>query len=129
MLQPSTPDLAPDNASNGDERMDIQLPGPIAAYFEADRSRSVDAVAACFRDDAVVTDERRTHAGREAIRRWKTEASTAYTYAVEPIALSEDEGRTVVTGRVAGNFPGSPIDLRYVFRLDGDRIASLEIVP
>ncbi|WP_187972842.1 nuclear transport factor 2 family protein [Aquibium microcysteis] len=109
--------------------MNIELPGPIAAYFVADRSRDADAVAACFGDDGVVTDERRTHSGREAIRRWKAEASAAFAYTVEPFALSQDDGRSVVTGRVAGDFPGSPVDLRYVFTLDGDRIAALEIVP
>ena len=109
--------------------MSSLLPKPIAAYFEADRSRDADAVAACFSDDAVVTDERRTHTGRDAIRRWKAEASTAYAYTVEPVALSAEKDRAVVTGHVVGNFPGSPIDLRYVFRLDGDRIAALEIVP
>jgi len=36
---------------------------------------------------------------------------------------------TVVTSRLTGNFPGSPVDLRYFFRLEGDKIASLEIVP
>ncbi|RST85331.1 nuclear transport factor 2 family protein [Aquibium carbonis] len=109
--------------------MKLQLPSPIAAYFEADRSRSADAVAACFRDDAVVKDERKVHAGREAIRRWKAEASTAFSYTVEPFAIARDPGRTVVTSHVVGDFPGSPIDLRYLFVLDGDRIAELEIVP
>ncbi len=109
--------------------MNVQLPKPIAAYFEADRSQDTDAVAACFGDDAVVKDEHRTHTGRDAIRRWKEEASTAYIYTVEPIALSQDDAHTIVTGHVAGSFPGSPIDLRYIFRLDGDRIAALEIVP
>jgi hypothetical protein len=33
----------------------------------------------------------------------------------------------VVTAHVAGDFPGSPIDLRYAFVLAGDRIARLEI--
>jgi hypothetical protein len=32
-----------------------------------------------------------------------------------------------VTGHVSGNFPGSPVDLRYAFVLDGERIARLEI--
>jgi len=35
----------------------------------------------------------------------------------------------VVTSHVVGDFPGSPIDLRYLFVLDDDRIAELEIVP
>jgi hypothetical protein len=34
----------------------------------------------------------------------------------------------VVTCHLAGNFPGSPIDLRYMFVLAGDKIASLDIV-
>jgi hypothetical protein len=34
-----------------------------------------------------------------------------------------------VTGRVTGNFPGSPVDLRYRFRLDHGLVASLEIAP
>ena len=37
--------------------------------------------------------------------------------------------RKVVTGHVAGNFPGSPVDLRYFFRLTGEKIAELEILP
>ena len=37
--------------------------------------------------------------------------------------------RTVVTAHVRGDFPGSPLDLRYFFVLEGDRIAELEIEP
>jgi len=33
----------------------------------------------------------------------------------------------VVLVRVAGDFPGSPVELQHAFRLDGGRIASLEI--
>jgi hypothetical protein len=32
-----------------------------------------------------------------------------------------------VTSHLVGDFPGSPVDLRYFFVLDGDKIASLEI--
>lgn len=109
--------------------MTIQLPYPIAAYFNADASREPQAVAACFSVDGLVKDERRTHLGREAIRRWKAEASTKFTYTVEPFAIANEGGRSVVTGRVAGDFPGSPVDLRYIFVLDEDCISKLEIVP
>ena len=108
--------------------MDMQLPKAIAAYFNADRSRNADAVAECFGDHAVVKDERKMHAGREAIRRWKAEASTKFSYAVEPFAIKTDGSRTVVASHVVGDFPGSPIDLRYFFILEGDTIAELEIV-
>ena len=33
----------------------------------------------------------------------------------------------VVTSHLVGNFPGSPVDLRFFFKLEGDKIASLEI--
>lgn len=107
----------------------MDLPKPITAYFEADRSRDADAVARCFVPAGIVKDERRRHEGHEAIRRWKAEASTAYTYTVEPHTIASDGDRTVVTSTVAGNFPGSPVDLRYFFALEGDSISELEIVP
>ncbi|MHA7775144.1 nuclear transport factor 2 family protein [Roseibium sp. M-1] len=109
--------------------MDMQLPGPIAAYFEADRSRDADAVAECFNEDAAVKDERQVHAGREAIRLWKADASGKFSYTVEPFAIGKEEGRTVVTSHVVGDFPGSPVDLRYFFVLRDNRISELEIVP
>jgi hypothetical protein len=107
--------------------MTIELPRPIADYFTADAANVADAVARCFTQTAVVTDERRIHRGREAIRAWKVSASAAYSYTVEPVSIASEDGRTVVTGRVEGDFPGSPVDLRYRFVLDGEEIAALEI--
>lgn len=109
--------------------MTIELPRPIAAYFDADRSGNAEAVAACFSVDGIVKDERRTHLGRAAVRRWKEEASSRFSYTVEPLAIDTREGRTEVEGRVSGDFSGSPVDLRYIFVLDEDCISRLEIVP
>ena len=72
-------------------------------------------------------DEGRTYTGLDAIKAWKAAASAAYTYTSEPFALEQKEGSHVVTSRVTGNFPGSPVDLRYRFRLERGLIASLEI--
>ena len=36
--------------------------------------------------------------------------------------------KTIVTNRLTGNFPGSPIELEFVFTLVGDKIVSLEIL-
>jgi len=40
---------------------------------------------------------------------------------------SDTRCKTVVTNRLTGNFPGSPVNLEFVFRLEGNKIASLEI--
>ena len=53
---------------------DLNLPEPVAAYFEADRD-GAEAVARCFTCDGWVVDEGRTHVGPGAIEAWKTAAS------------------------------------------------------
>jgi SnoaL-like protein len=107
---------------------DLKLPEPIAAYFNADR-RDGGAVARCFTKHAVVRDEGQTHSGPAAIKAWKTEASAKYSYTSEPFAVERKEGRYVVTSRITGNFPGSPVHLRFVFQLERGKIAFLEIAP
>lgn len=109
--------------------MTVELPKPIQAYFAGDKSRDPDAVAQCFTDNAFVRDEGKLHSGRPAIRQWMADSSTAYTYTVEPFAIADEGERIVVTSHLVGNFPGSPVDLRYFFTLEGDRIAALEIIP
>ena len=108
--------------------MTLDLPGPIAAYFAADREDG-EAVARCFTEAAVVKDEGRTYRGRAAIKQWKEEVSTKYQYTSEPFACELGDGAVVVTSRLTGTFPGSPVNLRFFFVLEGDMIASLEITP
>jgi ketosteroid isomerase-like protein len=104
------------------------LPEPIAAWFGA-YQKDIETIARCFTNDAVVKDERHTHRGIEEIRRWKAATVTKYTYTCEPFAVAQQDGKTVVTSRLTGDFPGSPVDLRYFFRLERGKIAFLEIVP
>ena len=108
--------------------MTLNLPKPVAAYFTADKADS-ETVSRCFTDDAVVKDEGHTYDGRAAIKKWKEEASARYEYTSEPVACDQKDGKFVVTCRLTGNFPGSPVSLRFFFRIEGDKIASLEIVP
>lgn len=107
---------------------DLDLPAPIAAYFDADR-QDARAIARCFTSDGIVRDEGETHVGSAAIETWKTETSARYRYIATPRALETQESRYLVTSRVSGDFPGSPVDLRYAFTLERGRIATLEITP
>ncbi|WHZ33384.1 nuclear transport factor 2 family protein [Sagittula sp. MA-2] len=109
--------------------MSIELPDAIDAYFSADKTGNAQALSELFTQDATVVDEGNTYQGREAIRQWMANASTQYTYTVEPFDIAEEAQRTIVTSHLVGNFPGSPVDLRYFFVLRGDKIAELEIVP
>jgi SnoaL-like domain len=104
------------------------LPKPIAAYFAAD-SGDGEAVSQCFTENAIVKDEGRTYKGRAAIKAWKTDASSKYQYTSEPFGCEEKDGKILVASHLDGNFPGSPVDLRFFFELEGDKIAALEIIP
>ena len=46
-----------------------------------------------------------------------------------PSACEEEDAKIIVTSHLTRNFPGSPVDLRYFFTLEGDKISSLEIIP
>ena len=104
----------------------VNLPPPIAAYFEAD-SHDADRVAQCFTQNAVVIDEGREHRGRAAIARWKAGATAKYHYTSEPVGIETTETERTVTARLVGDFPGSPVNLRYHFTLEDDKIATLYI--
>lgn len=108
--------------------MTLDLPQPVADYFAAD-TRDGEAVSRCFTENAVVKDEGHTYEGRAAIKQWKADASARYRYTSVPFACERGDGKITVTCRLTGNFPGSPVNLRFIFGLEGDRIASLEIVP
>jgi hypothetical protein len=103
------------------------LPKSIAAYFAGSNAHDADACAACFMDDAVVRDEGRERRGTAAIRAWKVEVTEKYRPTVDVIAVAQADGKTIATGRVSGNFPGSPVELRYVFTLTNEKISRLEI--
>ena len=105
----------------------LNLPKPVADYFTADKGDS-EAVSQCFTENAVVKDEGHTYKGRAAIKQWKADASAKYQYTSEPFACEQKDGKIIVTSRLTGNFPGSPVNLRFFFGLEGDKIASLEII-
>ncbi len=108
--------------------MTVELPKVIAAYFAADKIAEAKALSECFTSNATVKDEGNTYTGRDAICRWMENASTTFTYTVEPFDLEEGNGKFVVYAHLVGDFPGSPLDLRYFFIIHQDKISELEII-
>jgi len=104
-----------------------KLAQPIADYIAAANAHDIDAVTACFNRTATVHDEKRERRGIAAIREWVVEVTGKYRPTVEVLGVAERDGRTVVTGRVSGNFPGSPVELHYAFTVTGGKIDRLEI--
>jgi hypothetical protein len=107
--------------------MKIALPAPIGIYFASENAHDPSAIDMCFAADAIVRDEGRTIKGIAAIKAWRVATGEKYRHTVEPIGVSSQEGRVVVLSTISGEFPGSPIRLEHIFKIDGDRITSLEI--
>jgi len=109
--------------------MNINVPTPVAAYLAAEQAKDSETLGECFREDAVVRDEGHEHHGVAAIKAWHREANAKFRYVVEPLDASAGGPAVVVRARVAGDFPGSPVEMRFNFTVSEDRIVSLVVAP
>lgn len=106
--------------------MSTELPPAIAAFFQATNHREFVGFLALFTDDAHVNDEANDYYGAQ-IAEWIDRATAETKPTAEVTEVAHDGDQVVVTARVSGNFPGSPIALRYTFTLRESRIAKLLI--
>jgi hypothetical protein len=107
--------------------MSIKLPTALECYFATENAHRAWAVEECFASNATVRDEGKTIQGSAAIKAWRVETGEKYQHSVEPLSVVTRDGKVVVTARVSGKFPGSPIILDHIFEMQGDKITSLEI--
>ena len=105
----------------------MDLPPVVVEYLSAERARDASRLSLCFAENGVVHDEGRDHRGRDGIRKWKEEVDAKYRYDAEPVAASVQDDIVTLRTRLTGNFPGSPLQVNQVFRLNLGRIISLEI--
>ena len=113
--------------------MTISLPTIISDYLDAFDRGDLDAVVACFTDDAVVFDQGEESRGHRAIRDWLENTATAYEHTVEvrgtrPLGEVDGLERHDVYTHLEGTFPGGTVDLTDQFGLRDGRIASLSFV-
>jgi ketosteroid isomerase-like protein len=108
--------------------MSTHVAKSISDYFDASNARSAEGVAACFTPNAVVIDEGQERKGTAEILEWKAWAEKKYQPIYDVLGSTETDGRTIVTCKVSGSFPGSPVDLRFAFTLEDGKIARLQVV-
>ena len=103
-------------------------PKVITRFMDAAAERDYDAIAECFTSDATVSDERRTHRGRAAIRLWQEESRARWEYTATAIGdrpAGADE--YIVAVHLKGNFPGGEANVEYRFMIRDGLISSLRI--
>ena len=107
--------------------MPMDLPRPLIRYLDAKRAYDTDALLATLTSDAVIADEGSTHTGAGAIREWNERASKALKATYELEAAERVAESFVLTVKVAGDFPTSPVTLYFYATLRGDKIAAMTI--
>jgi hypothetical protein len=107
--------------------MPLPPPKPIEIFMSSEETQDLEALADCFAVDATVSDEGQTMQGVKAIKAWRLEAAKKYQHTVEPVAAAARVDKTVVSTKLTGDFPGSPITLQFVFPVESGKIAALEI--
>ena len=106
--------------------MNIELPPVIASFFHATNTREFADFLSLFTADAHVNDEANDYYGAE-IGRWIDRATADTKPTADVTDITRDGQQLVVTAQLSGNFPGSPIQLRYYFTLKDAKIATLLI--
>ena len=100
-----------------------KVPGAARAYFDGGDVRGVSPKTQWF----VTTAGRMV--GIEEIVAWKSAVSTAFTFTQKIESVNTPGSAVVVSVKVEGDFPGSPVQLHHHFTLDGDRISALTVCP
>jgi hypothetical protein len=106
--------------------MSMELPPVIAAFFHATNTREFADFLSLFTADAHVNDEANDYYGAE-IEGWIVQATGDTKPTAHVTDITGDGDPLVVTALVSGNFPGSPVQLRYYFTLKDAKIATLLI--
>jgi SnoaL-like domain len=107
--------------------MSLQLPPAVDLYVKIENAGETDALSTCFAANATVRDEGHTYEGIDAIKKWKAETKKRYNHTIHPLAVNHKEGKTILTARVTGNFPGSPVILEFSFVIEAGKIVALQI--
>jgi ketosteroid isomerase-like protein len=107
--------------------MALDLPEPVAKYLAAEQAKDAAALSRCFTENGTVHDEGQDYRSRDSIRLWKHAADAKYRYVLQTVNVQTFGDVVTVRARLTGEFPGSPVELDHIFKLSGDKIASLEI--
>lgn len=107
--------------------MKLHLSPLLETFVTACNAHDVDTCLACFSGDATLQNQGHSYHGISEIRVWLEQINLKYRPTLTPVQTGHDGGEALLTTRVNGNFPGSPIELNYRFTFSNDRISMLKI--
>lgn len=103
----------------------MNLPKVIEELVKTQNEFDSSAYANCFAEDAQVFDEGKTHIGKAEIEKWIDKSNRDYKATMEPVAYDEKED--ILSAKIAGTFPGSPLVLKFHFTMADGKIQRLKV--
>jgi hypothetical protein len=89
----------------------------VREYFHVAPQQDIARYLALFAADAMTEDEGHVYHGIDQIREWRAEVIPV-AYDVRDIRRIDPDLQALV--EISGDFPGSPVTLRFLFQISGD---------
>jgi len=105
----------------------MTLPKVLADLIAAQDKYDSKAFAENFSDEAIVHDEGKTYHGKTEIRQWNEMTNAKYRTKYEPLEVTTEGDKIILTAKISGTFPGSPAIIKYHFETHNGKITSLHI--
>lgn len=105
----------------------MKLPEVLEQLIIAGNNQNSAKYADCFSEVATVHDEGKIHTGREAIEEWITDANERYHAKNELISYTANGEEGIMELNTSGDFPGSPVVLKYHLKISEEKITYLSI--
>src|SRR6267154_6768815 len=93
----------------------MKLPKLIADLIAAQDKYDSKAFVETFSDDAIVHDEGKTYHGKTEIKKWNELTNSKYKTKYEPIEVTTNGDKIILTAEISGTFSGSPAIIKYHF--------------
>lgn len=108
---------------------ELHVKKPISDFVRAINERSSDDFLAVFTENAVITDEGHEYHGIAAIKEWNAEKNFGANITLNPIEITERNGKTILTAEVDGDFDKTglpdPFSMDLYFTVDESLITAL----
>ncbi|WP_210151512.1 nuclear transport factor 2 family protein [Chryseobacterium scophthalmum] len=103
----------------------MNLPKVIEELVKSQNEFDSAAYADCFAENAQVFDEGKMHNGKAEIEQWIDKSNKENRATME--LVDYDEKEDILSAKIAGSFPGSPLTLKFHFNIGDGKIQSLKV--
>jgi hypothetical protein len=109
---------------------ELHIKKTISDFVTAINEHNTDAFLSVFTESAVITDEENEYQGIAAIKEWNAEKNIGANITLNPIEITERNGKTILTAEVDGSFDKTglpdPFLMDLYFTHDENLISALK---